>query len=391
MTDVQGSDTFTLDTSDVDRYVGKPLPTVELLDPVAVGDIRRWAQGMQYPNPLHYDVDAAAAGPHGRIIAPQSFSVACDIGHGASPAIVGNIPGSHMIFGGDEWWFYGPRILPGDHLHSDRRFLDYAVKETKFAGPTMFARGETTHVNQRGENVSRQVSTSVRYNAERARQLGFFGQQAPRPTWTADQLADLDKLRITWITTGSGGDGRRTADVSVGERLVTRAIGPHTIATFTTEWRAFPFTVWGSRPNVVSKNIAEAGWLPEMAQGEIDAVGVDPGDNDGLYKGPSRGHADAEHATLIGMPRGYGYGASMGAWALDYIAYWAGARAFIRHSRIQYRFPPFEGDATLIDGEVTDIRDDKLLAVPIATIKVTMSNQDGSVLAAGDVEVELPR
>ena len=385
------STAFTLDTSDVDRYVGKALPTVQLSDPVTVGDIRRWAQGMQYPNPLHYDPDAAVAGPFGGIIAPQSFSVACDIGHGASPSIVGNVPGSHMIFGGDEWWFYGPRILPGDHLHSDRRFLDYVVKETKFAGPTMFSRGETTHVNQRGENVSRQVSTSVRYSAERARELAFFQQQAPRPTWTADQIADLDKKRITWITTGSGGEGRRAKDVTVGEKLVTRAIGPHTIATFTTEWRAFPFTVWGSRPNVISANIAEAGWLPEMAQGEIEVTGIDPSDNDGLYKGPSRGHADAEHANLIGMPRGYGYGASMGAWALDYLAYWGGAKAFVRHSRIQYRFPPFEGDATLIDGEVTDIRDDKLLAVPVATIKVTMTNQDGQVLAAGDAEIELLR
>ena len=53
--------------------------------------------------------------------------------------------------------------------------------------------------------------------------------------------------------------------------------------------------------------------------------------------------------------------------------------------------PPFEGDATLIDGEVTDIRDDKLLAVPVATIKVTMTNQDGNVLAAGDAEIELLR
>jgi acyl dehydratase len=388
MTDGQA---FTLDTSDVDRYVGKALPTVQLSDPVTVGDIRRWAQGMQYPNPLHYDADAAAACPFGAIIAPQSFSVACDIGHGASPSIVGNVPGSHMIFGGDEWWFYGPRFLPGDLLHSDRRFLDHVVKETKFAGPTMFSRGETTHVNQRGENVSRQVSTSVRYSAERARELAFFQQQAPRPTWTADQIADLDKKRITWITTGSGGEGRRAKDVTVGEKLVTRAIGPHTIATFTTEWRAFPFTVWGSRPNVISANIAEAGWLPEMAQGEIEVTGVDPSDNDGLYKGPSRGHADAEHANLIGMPRGYGYGASMGAWALDYIAYWGGAKSFVRHSRIQYRFPPFEGDATLIDGEVTDIRDDKLLAVPVATIKVTMTNQDGQVLAAGDAEIELLR
>src|SRR3954470_23686947 len=215
MTDVRDGEGTTLDTTDVDRYVGQPLPTVELLDPVAVGDIRRWVQGMQYPNPIHYDVDAAAEGPFGDIVAPQSFSVACDIGHGASPSIVGNVPGSHMIFGGDEWWFYGPRILPGDHLRSDRRFLDYVVKETRFAGPTMFARGQTTHVNQRAEVVSRQVSTSVRYNAEKARELGFFGQQAPRPTWTEDKLQEIEKQRLTWITTGSGGDGRRIEDVKV--------------------------------------------------------------------------------------------------------------------------------------------------------------------------------
>jgi hypothetical protein len=354
-------------------------------------DIRRWAQGMHYANRLHYDADYAAESRFTRLVAPQSFAVTMDDGHGSAPSCVGTIPNSHLLFGGDEWWFYGPRILPGDHLHSERRFLDYVVKDTKFAGPTMFSRGETTHVNQRHENVSRQVSTSVRYNAEKARELAFFQQQAPRPTWTENQLVDIDKQRITWITTGSGGSGRRASDVSVGEKLVTRPIGPHTIATFTTEWRAFPFTVWGSRPNVVSENIKEAGWLDEMAQGEIDEVGLDPSQNDGLYKGPSRGHADAEHANLIGMPRGYGYGASMGAWALDYIAYWAGARGFLRHSKIQYRFPPFEGDVTFVDGEVTDIREDALLAAPVATIKVTMSNQDGNVLAAGAVEVELLR
>lgn len=391
MTEAPTSTPPAIDTSDVDRYINQPLPSVQLLDPVAVTDIKRWAQGMQYPNPLHYDDEAAAAGPHGCIIAPQSFSVACDIGHGATPAIVGNIPGSHMIFGGDEWWFYGPRILPGDHLRSDRRFLDYVVKETRFAGPTMFARGQTTHVNQRGEVVSRQVSTSVRYNAERARELGFFGKTAPRPSWTEDKLQEIERQRVTWITTGSGGDGRRFGDVNVGDKLVTRPVGPHTIASFTTEWRAFPFTVWGSRANVVSSNIKEAGWLPEMSSGEIDAVDVDPGLNDGLYKGPSRGHTDEAHANLIGMPRGYGYGASMGAWALDYVAYWAGAGAFLRHSAIQYRFPPFEGDATFLDGEVTDVRDERLLGVPVATVAVSFTNQDASVLASGSVEVELPR
>ena len=30
------------------------------------------------------------------------------------------------------------------------------------------------------------------------------------------------------------------------------------------------------------------------------------------------------YAQRIGMPRAYGYGASMGAWVLDYLTNWAG-------------------------------------------------------------------
>ena len=180
-----------LDTSDVDRYVGKALPTVQLSDPVAVGDIRRWVQGMQYANPIHYDEEQAARSAFGRIVAPQSFMVCCDVGHGATPAIVGNIPGTHMIFGGDEWWFFGPRVFPGDHLRMRRWFVDYKVADTKFAGPTMFSRGDTLYRNQRGEPVAKQRSTAVRYLAEEARKRGFFGQAAPEPTWTAGRLEEL--------------------------------------------------------------------------------------------------------------------------------------------------------------------------------------------------------
>ena len=40
----------------------------------------------------------------------------------------------------------------------------------------------------------------------------------------------------------------------------------------------------------------------------------------GCTRAPARGHADAEGAKVIGLPKAYGYGASMGAWVLDYIA-----------------------------------------------------------------------
>ena len=78
----------------------------QLKEPVHINDIRRWAQGMQNPNPLYYDETYAAEGVHGELIAPQSFTVCTDVGMGATPAIQGHIEGQHMLFGGDEWWFF---------------------------------------------------------------------------------------------------------------------------------------------------------------------------------------------------------------------------------------------------------------------------------------------
>jgi acyl dehydratase len=379
-----------LDTSDLDQYCGQSMGGGQLRDPITNTDIRRWVQGMQYPNPLHYDDDYAAASKFGRIVAPQSFMVNTDIGHGSMPSVFGKIPGTHMIFGGDEWWFYGPRVFGGDQITVERRHLDYRVAETKFAGPTVFGRGDNTHVNQRGEIVSKQRSTSVRYLAEEARRRGFFGTAAPRPEWTPKRLADLAARRMEWIRSGQGGASPVFSEVELGTRLVTCPIGPHSVQSFTTEWRSFISVVWGATRDLWSDfSGLDGGWLPEMSRDE-EAAKVDPALGDGMYAGASRGHVDADAAEIIGMPRGYGYGASMGAWALNYVAYWAGDAGFIRHSNLQYRFPPFEGDASRLDGEVVHTRHDPELGVPIVTVELTMTNQDGAVLAMGPIEVELP-
>jgi len=385
----ESAESIEFDTSDVDRYIGKPVGGGQLKEPVCVTDIRRWVQAMAYPNPIHYEEEVAEKSVFGRIVAPQSFTICCDVGHGAGPAIVGNIPGTHMIFGGDEWWFAGPRIYPGDLLRMRRRFVDYKVSDTKFAGPTMFSRGETIYVNQRGDQVAKQWSTAVRYRADIARERGFFEETAPRPTWTEERLEQIEAQRRAWIRSRAGDRSPHLEELSVGTRLPTRPIGPHSLPSMASEWRGYTFTVWGSSVHEGADHLSEAGWLKEMDR-DLEGALEDPELGDGLYHGPSRGHTDEEHAKLIGMPRGYGYGASMGAWVLDYVSAWGGDRSFVRHSAVQYRFPAFDGDLTLLDAEVTDTRHDRTLGTGVVTLEVTMSNQDGTVMAKGPVEVELP-
>ena len=379
-----------LDTTDVERWIGRPLGGGLLKDPIAPNDIRRWAQGMQNPNPLFYDEAYAAAGRHGRLVAPQSFAVCTETSHGAGPAIQGVIPGQHMIFGGDEWWFFGPTLEPGDLVQHDRMLFDYKVSETKFAGPTMFSRGDTSYIKQTGEVVCKQRSTSVRYLAENARKQGFFAGRKRR-SWTEPELEELERQKLDYARSFLDLAHEKRLFVRVGDALPTRPIGPHTIASFTTEWRSYLMTVWGATREVpaLENSTLEAGWLPEMSR-DLEAAKIDPTHADGLYKGPSRGHVHEEYAQLVGMPREYGYGASMGAWILDTLGNWAGEWGFVRHSKFQYRNPALTNDATFLNGEVVGLVEDRHSGRPVAVVRATMTNQDGEVMATGQAEILLP-
>jgi acyl dehydratase len=356
---------------------------------VHVNDIRRWVQGMQYPNPLHFDEDLAADSRFGGIVAPQSFAVCTDDSHGAAPAIQGEIPGTHMLFGGDEWWFFGPRIRPGDVLRHDRMLFDYKVAETKFAGPTLFSRGDTLYVNQRGEPVAKQRSTSIRYRPEEARRRGEFLGQG-EATWSDAELRRVEAAKRAWLESFLGPARPRRRIARKGERLTPRPIGPHSVASFTTEWRAFLMSVWGAfRTKPGPTSLWRAGWLPEMSRDQEGAK-LDPSLADGLYRGPSRGHVQERYAQLIGMPRGYGYGASMGAWILDFLAAWAGEAGEVVHSRMQYRSPALIGDVTWLGGEVESVAPERPGGPPLAVLRVEMTNQRGEAMASGSAEVRLP-
>jgi hypothetical protein len=80
----------------------------------------------------------------------------------------------------------------------------------------------------------------------------------------------------------------------------------------------------------------------------------------------------------------------MGAWITDYLAYWAGTDGFVRHVSSQFRAPAFEHDVTHLDAEVIGKQPDSDFGVPVVELRLVMTNQDGSELARGTAEIELP-
>ncbi len=387
--------TTTLDTSDLDKWVGKPVVFAELWDPCSATDVRRWVQAMDYPNPVHWDEEFARKSKFGGIVAPQSFTVCMDYGHGAHPASVGVLPNSHLIFGGEEWWFYGTPIRPGDKLFQSRRFDGYSVSDTKFAGPTVFARGDTFHRNQHGAAVAKERSTAIRYLREEARKRGMYDKAKRAPKlWSEDELQGIERTRYEWILSNREGVSPKWADVKVGDKLPRRVVGPHSVVTFALECRSFRQNVWGTWrwnvPEGVYDPATEKRGYAENMTYDYEAAKLDPRRKDGLFYGPSSGHINPNKAEQIGMGGAYGYGASMGAWFHDYIAYWAGHDGYVWHSKTQFRTPAFEGDVTYMEGEVVEKLDNSPYGVPVVQVKVKMTTQEGQTILTGVAEVGLP-
>ena len=168
--------------------------------------------------------------------------------------------------------------------------------------------------------------------------------------------------------------------------------GPHSIVSFTTAWRSYTFTQWGRMHRRTDFEVELFGFVGPMAGKEQDPVEEhnNPELTDGAYVGPSRGHLFPRWARFIGMPRGYGYGASIGAWITDYLAVWAGEWGMVRHSNCNYRNPAPTGDITIQTGKVADKFVDEH-GRALVQIETCMVNQGGGVLATAKAEVELPR
>ena len=276
------------------------------------------------------------------------------------------IPGTHLIFGGEEWWFYGMPVRPGDKLFQERRFHDYKVADTKFAGPTMFSRGDTVHRNQHGALVAKERSTAIRYLAEEADEARHVRQPARRRSrrWTPTSWRKSTRLRHEWLMSNRDGrlaalrrgEGRRQA-AAPGDRPAhaSPASPPSTARSCSTSGapsagsRRRASRIRGStRTRAGSRTSAST----RRARRSIRASAT-------ASTSARRAATSTPTRPAKSAWRGLRLRRDDGRLVTDYLAYWAGHDGMVRHTKADFRGPAFEGDVTYFDGEVVDKRADR--------------------------------
>jgi acyl dehydratase len=378
-----------IDTSDIDRWMGQPVGGEQLREPIAVSDLRRWVQAMHNPNPMHYDADWPAVREAGGLIAPRSLVLACAIRHGVQTSVQGTFKGVNQMNAGDAWWFYETASV-GDLVKSVRTALDYRVTQTPFAGPTLFQRGLITYINQDGEVLARQRSTSIRYlqsnfqkAAETRPKKAASDEDKSEPVLTPEMISGYEAERLAYARSLREAAPPTLADLTEGMALPRRIIGPHSIQSFTNEQRAFLYTIWG--------NLYDDG-LPRTERRNVRSEdgALDPYFVDGLFHGHSAGHANSAAAASRGMPRAYGAGGAACAYVVDYAANWAGATGKVEHVDVQYRGPILVGDVTYISAKVKSVGAPEADGSGLVTLAVQAADQNGKVSTPGTVTVRLP-
>jgi hypothetical protein len=148
--------------------------------PIAASDIRKWAIAVYYPEEpprRFWDEEAAAATPHGGVVAPEDFNPFAWMS--ASPAGVPRQDGGHdpnflevrlgipgpglayQLNGGMEST-YGAPMRPNDVVTSVNRLIGYHEREGRL-GRMLFTTMEATWTNQHDEIVKRVQTTLIRY------------------------------------------------------------------------------------------------------------------------------------------------------------------------------------------------------------------------------------
>ncbi|HJW87997.1 MAG TPA: MaoC family dehydratase N-terminal domain-containing protein [Dehalococcoidia bacterium] len=146
-------------TPELKALVGKEFPPTTW--EVTKGDIIRFAQAIEDPNPLWNDEKQARLSRYGGLIAPPSF-LASLVNQEATRLLFDMpTPLKRVLNGGNELESYQP-IRPGDRITVTEKVVNLREGQGTL-GHMLFIITEATYTNQLGEAVARGRNTFIRY------------------------------------------------------------------------------------------------------------------------------------------------------------------------------------------------------------------------------------
>lgn len=387
--DPNTSELTSIDLTELSPWVGVPFGGVQFKEPFSVTDIRRWVTRTDNVNPLHWDEEWAAESRFGQIVAPQSFQGVRVIAYIEITRVSTlDIMGGYNA--GEEFFFYGPRVVAGDKFTIDRETQSLRATNSRL-GPSLLVSADATYINQRGQVVLRKRSTRLNTVKANIAQLGDAAVpigQDDEPQWTDEQIAKIMDDKVDYAKSFRTHEKRLFGSVKVGDRLPRCILGPHSgVSIMYAE--DCDVEGWGvmHEPRDQMPRLPAA-YPPKAA--DLQRAKVYPARHaDNYLYGWARGHVFNRYARERGMPRAFHVGSTESVWVIDHLANWAGEWGFVRHLTIRYGAPVLSGDLTYINAVVTELipRDAGHGTVHVS---YTFEDQNGKKLCTGAGEIELP-
>lgn len=334
--------------------------------------ITHFARAIGDQNPLYCDEDYAAAGPHGKLIAPPGiyYGVAWgswDLRHGQG------LPGVHGLHSGDHWRFFKP-LFDGDKVRATKELVKLEFKTGRMASRMLVQADEIKFYNQHEELVAIQIMPIFRMEREESKSQGK-NATLELGTYTAPEIAQIDAE--VDAETPRGKETRYWEDVQIGDIIDPITKGPLTVPDMVAWLQGI-----GS-PHVRAGKY----WLDYRRQSPKVAV-IDP--KTGIPQAIERVHWDDFMAAEIGMPAPYDYGSQRGGYATYWASLWPGDEGWVADLEFQYRGMVFVGDVYKIKGKIVD----KWIGAKTGTRYVkgefTSFNQRGDDIMPGTVIFALP-
>jgi len=331
---------------------------------VTADAIRHYAYGTSDDNPLWIQREYARQSGSGKLVAPPCFvaSVLYPALHGA-PSVV---PLSSLIGELDCTWFMP--ILEGDQLRGSARQLEVFESRNRQGRRLVNILAEISYENQRGDVVARAESLMVRVEQSGAELLA----DCDIYEYTQAELHTIKRALESETRTGS--QGLRRDQIEVGYQLEPLVRGPLTVGDLVC-WQAaigpsYRAGALGYRdgldqPHTVILNPV-TGWPVKYSQQ----------------------HEDALLSRQRGMPAPFDNTVMRWAWLAPLLTNWMGDHGFLKRLGMSANEPIIYGDTNWYRGTVTRcVARESGVAL---TLKITGTNQRGTVTTTGEAEVEIP-